>query len=156
MENQNKLYRSSTTKMIGGVAGGLSEYFQVDVVVFRLLFVLLLLFSGGGLLAYIVLWIVIPQHPLYFNANHTEEKADTPSHTKGVYANQNKTSRSLIGGVILIFLGLLFLFDNLTPWYNLRDFWPLVLIFAGAVVMFPHILKPKHLITNSNTENHEK
>lgn len=55
-----KLYRSTTDYMIGGVCGGLGEYFGIDSTWVRLLFVLFLFAGGAALLAYIVLWIVVP------------------------------------------------------------------------------------------------
>jgi phage shock protein PspC (stress-responsive transcriptional regulator) len=54
-----KLYRDNERKVIGGVAAGLAAYFNIDVVVMRLLFVALAIF-GFGFIAYIVLWIVSP------------------------------------------------------------------------------------------------
>jgi len=58
-----KFYLSSTDKKIGGVCGGLAEYFEVDPTFVRLLFVLLALFGGFTVIAYLVLWLVGPRHP---------------------------------------------------------------------------------------------
>lgn len=55
-----KFYRDNERKVIGGVAGGLAAYFGFDVIVIRILFVVLAIFGGFGLVAYIVLWIVLP------------------------------------------------------------------------------------------------
>lgn len=63
MENKKKLYRSKKDKMIAGVCGGIAEYFEIDSTIARLVFVLLLFMCGGGLLAYIICAIVIPQKP---------------------------------------------------------------------------------------------
>ena len=57
-----KLYRSTTDSMIGGVCGGLAEYFDVDPVIVRLGAVLFAIW-GAGLIAYIVAWIIIPEEP---------------------------------------------------------------------------------------------
>lgn len=54
-----KLYRSKTNRMICGVCGGLGEYLNIDPTIIRLLTVLLA-FTGGGIIAYIVAAIVIP------------------------------------------------------------------------------------------------
>ena len=62
--NTKKLYRSRVDRKIGGVCGGLGEYFGIDPTLVRLLFVLGLLFVGGTLLAYLILLIVIPEAPL--------------------------------------------------------------------------------------------
>jgi phage shock protein PspC (stress-responsive transcriptional regulator) len=56
-----KLRRSSSDKMIAGVCGGLGKYFGLDSTILRLVFVLLLIFAGTGLLAYLIMWLVIPQ-----------------------------------------------------------------------------------------------
>lgn len=59
-----RLYRSKNDKMIAGICGGLGEYFDVDPVVFRVLFVILLLPGGlPGLIPYILLWILVPEKP---------------------------------------------------------------------------------------------
>lgn len=57
----SRLYRSRSEKMIAGVSGGLGEYFDVDPVLIRLLFVVTSFISGAGILAYIILWIVVPR-----------------------------------------------------------------------------------------------
>lgn len=59
-----RLYRSRTNRMIAGVAGGLGEYFGIDPTLVRLLFVVFAVFVGGGLLAYIIMWILIPEEPV--------------------------------------------------------------------------------------------
>ncbi|MDY0097382.1 MAG: PspC domain-containing protein [Candidatus Dojkabacteria bacterium] len=55
-----KLFRSETDKMIGGVCGGLAEYFNIDSTIVRLIFVLIVVYGGTGLVLYIILWIVMP------------------------------------------------------------------------------------------------
>jgi phage shock protein C len=55
------LLRSSKNKVIAGVCGGLGEYFELDPVLFRLLFVAVTLLGGSGVLIYIILWLVIPE-----------------------------------------------------------------------------------------------
>ena len=55
-----KLYRDTQNKVVGGVLSGLGHYFQVDAVWLRILFVVLLLFFGTGVLLYVILWIIIP------------------------------------------------------------------------------------------------
>ena len=58
---QKKLYRDIDNKVIGGVCSGLAIYFNMDTVLFRVLFILALIFTGSGLLVYIILWIAIPE-----------------------------------------------------------------------------------------------
>lgn len=61
---QKKLYRSRTDRKIAGVCGGMAEYFNIDSTIIRLVWVLLIIFLGTGLLAYIIAVIVIPDAPL--------------------------------------------------------------------------------------------
>jgi phage shock protein PspC (stress-responsive transcriptional regulator) len=56
-----RLTRSTNNRMIGGVCGGIAEYFNVDPTLVRLAFVLLAMFGGPGILLYIILWIVMPE-----------------------------------------------------------------------------------------------
>ena len=54
-----KLYRNETDCKIAGICSGIGDYFEIDPVIIRLLF-WLVLFLGGGLLVYIIGWIIIP------------------------------------------------------------------------------------------------
>jgi len=58
-----RLYRSKTERMLGGVCGGIAEYFDTDPSLVRLIWILLAFVGGGGLLAYLVAWIIIPPEP---------------------------------------------------------------------------------------------
>lgn len=58
-----RLTRSSTDKKIAGVCGGLADYFDIDPTLIRVLWLLLLLCGGTGLLAYLILWIALPIAP---------------------------------------------------------------------------------------------
>lgn len=58
-----KLYRSKNNRMIAGVCGGLGDYFNIDPTLVRLLFVLIGLTVGGGVLIYLLLWLILPEEP---------------------------------------------------------------------------------------------
>jgi len=58
-----RLFRSRDDRMLGGVCGGLGTYFTVDSTLLRVLFVLLALSGGPGVLAYLLLLILIPIEP---------------------------------------------------------------------------------------------
>ena len=65
MSKAKKLYRSTDDKMIGGVCGGVAEYFGIDPLLVRLIAVLLLIPGGApGFLPYIILWIAVPERPV--------------------------------------------------------------------------------------------
>ena len=55
-----KLYRSQTEKMLGGVCGGLGELLDIDPTIVRVVFVLLALLAGHGILLYLILWLIMP------------------------------------------------------------------------------------------------
>lgn len=65
MAEVRKLYRSGENKMLAGVCGGIGEYFNVDPTLIRLIWVVLTLISlgVGGIIAYIIAWILIPENP---------------------------------------------------------------------------------------------
>jgi phage shock protein C len=58
-----KFYRSRKNRVIAGICGGLAEYFDVDPIIVRLITLILVLSAGGGLIAYIIAWIVVPEEP---------------------------------------------------------------------------------------------
>lgn len=60
---KSRLVRSRRDAVIAGVCGGLGEYFQIDPVIVRLIFVLVTLTSGIGFLLYSILWIIMPKAP---------------------------------------------------------------------------------------------
>lgn len=63
MENVKKLYRSRADRRVAGVCGGLAEYFEIDPLLVRILFVIATLAGGPGLLVYIVLALLMPEAP---------------------------------------------------------------------------------------------
>jgi phage shock protein C len=58
-----RLMRLTVDKKIAGVCGGLAEYFEIDPTLVRVLWLLLVFFGGTGVLAYLILWIVLPVAP---------------------------------------------------------------------------------------------
>ena len=73
MANYKRIYRSRSESMVAGLAGGLSEYFEVDPVLVRLIFVGAGFLTGviPGMLAYLVGWIIVPLEPLPLANSHT-------------------------------------------------------------------------------------
>ncbi len=115
-----KLYRSRTSSMIAGVCGGLGEYLNVDPTILRVVAVLLIFAKGIGLLAYLIGWIVIPRRP--------EMEPEV------VTSERSELSR-LLPGLALIVIGLIFLVNNLIPWFRFSYLWPVVLIVLGVALL---------------------
>lgn len=144
-----KLYRSIKDKMIGGVAGGLSQYFDIDPTIVRVLFVLSLFLGGAGIIAYIILWIVVPEEPFVFNmppssatsesgsSNESKKESDETAaklsfEYNQVYEKKKNEKRFTYGGIFLIVLGVIFLLDNFVPRFNFGDIFPFILVIIGV------------------------
>jgi phage shock protein C len=63
MEASRKLYRSTSNRQLAGVCGGLAEYFNLDPTLIRVLFIVLAVLGGSGVLLYLALWIIVPKQP---------------------------------------------------------------------------------------------
>lgn len=59
--SSKKLYRDGEHSMVGGVLAGLGHYFKIDTVWMRIIFMILVLFYGTGVLLYLILWIIVPE-----------------------------------------------------------------------------------------------
>lgn len=140
------LYRSRTDKVFGGVAAGIARSLNTDPAIIRLVFALLIIFGGGGLLLYLILWIAIPEEPLQSydesetvaEDNQGNEPGSTDSPGEPPVYPVHRNNGALIGGLILISIGGLFLIDRLLPHINFRfhDFWPIIIVIAGIVLIY--------------------
>jgi phage shock protein C len=63
MAQTRKLYRSRTDRKLAGVCGGLAQYFNLDATLIRVLFVVLAVLGGSGLVLYLAMWIIVPSEP---------------------------------------------------------------------------------------------
>jgi phage shock protein C len=55
-----RITRSRSDRMLGGVAGGLAAYFGIDPLIVRVIFAVLALFNGLGVILYVALWLIVP------------------------------------------------------------------------------------------------
>jgi phage shock protein C len=63
MAQTRKLYRSRTDRKLAGVCGGLAQYFNLDATLIRVLFLVLAVLGGSGLVLYLAMWIIVPNEP---------------------------------------------------------------------------------------------
>jgi phage shock protein C len=63
MDATRKLYRSRTDRKLGGVCGGLAQYLGVDATAIRVIFVVLAVLGGSGLIIYLAMWLLVPTEP---------------------------------------------------------------------------------------------
>lgn len=118
-----RLYRSLEDNKLGGVCGGLGEYFGIDSTFIRIIAVLMIFADGIGILAYIIAWIIMPKRPFdLVEEQKTDKESDWNIH---------------LPGLILIAVGLLLLIKNYCWWFDFGDiFWPLILIIGGLYLIF--------------------
>lgn len=133
-----KLTRSKKDRFVAGVCGGLGEYFDIDPMVFRLIFILLTIFAGSGVIIYIICWILIPESgekrsdEIGENIKEGASKMakEIKDKTQEIDKEEKDKKGKLIGGLIVLTVGLIFLFQNIMPQYGF-DFgklWPLIII----------------------------
>jgi len=88
---KKKLYKSKENKVISGVCGGVAEYFDIDVTLVRLAFVLFAFLGGPGLLVYIIMMFVMPEAPREFRDDFFDESSDTIVEAK--YSDEEKSNK---------------------------------------------------------------
>lgn len=147
---RDRLYRSRRVKVLGGVAGGLAQYFNIDPIIVRILFVVFTLTHGMGLLLYIILWVVVPEepfelaYPIHNDEPKTESQPDssTGSNFDGALLEGKKSgSGRIIAGTILIGLGLIFFADRFIPSFDFRDIVPIAFVLVGGLLIWNSLKK---------------
>ena len=130
-----RLYKSRTDKIFDGVCGGIGQYFNMDPVLVRLLWILLVLFGGTGVLAYIVAMIIIPREP--------EPATPADESSKEVVPERAFTQK--FWGSLLIVVGIFLLIGVLGPVGGIfagaavvmgSALWPLLVILLGLYLFF--------------------
>lgn len=148
---KKKLYRSRKDYMIAGVCGGIAEYFDIDSTLVRLLTVLVVLIGGAGVIVYIIAWIVVPKNPDQVSDEVFEERENIKEKVKKgaknvieevkehfeseEYSHKSEKNRRILGGIIVIAIGLIFLLNSLFPWVGWGRLWPVILIAVGVTIM---------------------
>ena len=152
-----RLYRSRTDRMLFGVAGGMADWFDLDPSLVRLVWALLILAAGVGVLLYIVAAFVIPEEPIVGTAaagvggETAAGVADAASggtddwHARRQARREARAQRdgggAILFGAILIALGGWFLLDRFVN-INSALLLPGVLIALGAVLVVGALRRP--------------
>jgi len=116
-----RLYRSGKDRVVGGVCGGLSDYFDIDPLLIRIIFIILALSGGLGILIYLAAWLIIPG------------QGEAPPNTEERSPAMTRDPSGAVFGILVIILGIGLLLHN----YGLFHFkfnliWPLILIAIGV------------------------
>lgn len=144
---KSRIAKSKTDKVIDGVCGGLAEYFEIDPVIVRLVFVMLIFIDGLGLLLYLILMIIMPKaenidqsakETIQENVQDLSDRVKEAGAGLGEAFSENMerkhSHRGRWLGIILILFGIFFLLDNLhlLQWIDKALLWPIVIILIGA------------------------
>jgi len=141
-----KLYRSRKERVVAGISGGLGEYFNVDPIIFRILFVVLTFVNGIGVFIYLVLWIAVPREgeeididALHIHTTIKEKMHDMEEHFKnGQNATHKKNGGRELLALALIIIGILALISNLFSLHfiSFAVAWPVIIIIIGLYLIF--------------------
>jgi len=153
-----RLTRDTKHAVLGGVAAGFANYFGVDPVLARIVFIALCFLNGFGVVAYVVGWIIMPRDDrvaetggpaatgggsgptpadrLVEKVRAAGERAVEEVRRMPADAGRGR----MVAGTILIVLGVLFLLDRLSWWHwpqwaRLSNLWPLILIAVGVSII---------------------
>jgi len=139
---EKKLYRIKNRQaMLGGVSQGLSEYFNIDVSLIRVVFVLLFFTPVPAFFAYFILWVVLPVKYDYGSSGIGDSQTfnstiDINSQTSNfTFMSSHNQKNNLVGGAVLIILGIIFSFKtffHINLFRYIGQMWPLILIGIGV------------------------
>jgi phage shock protein C len=142
-----RITKSKTDRVIEGVCGGIAQYYGIDPVIVRVIFVVLLFINGIGFFIYLILVIIMPKpdkmdqlpnETIRENVQEMGERVKEAGEGLSMAFSKNieekHSHRAGWFGIILILLGIIFLLDNLNliRWFDKDLLWPIILIFIGA------------------------
>jgi phage shock protein C len=157
---RDRLYRSREDRMLFGVAGGMARYLDIDPSIVRIVWALLAIAGGAGLLLYIVAAIVIPEAPVGWapspaSAGQDEAGASisgapggspdaapggtaTSGPAWGYRAGVERRERgggAVVLGLVLVVVGAWFLLQRFIPQVDSGVLWPIVLLLLGGALV---------------------
>lgn len=157
---RERLYRSRDDRMLFGVAGGMARYLDIDASIVRIVWVLLAIAGGAGLLLYIVAAIVIPEAPTGWAPSRASgDQASTgpeagpnaagggssapstsgdPGPAWGYRAGADRRERgggAVLVGLVLVGLGAWFLLQRFLPQISSDLLWPVALLVIGGALV---------------------
>ena len=144
----SKQLKRGKEKIIGGIASGIAEYFNIDPLLIRLLFIIFTLFWGCGIWLYIILLIIMPKSPKEATSSNEEIHQETditlnPDEIKTKLENKNNNTKFVIGGIFII-TGLLLLIKKYIINFGFDLFLPILFIFLGIFIIFININSNKN------------
>lgn len=142
----DRLYRTRQHRILGGVAAGLGDYLNIDPVIIRILFVVLTIINGLGILLYIIFWVIVPENeaeqPEVYASSTSSPTVNFESQderNKPIAKKNNSGNGKIVAGLILIILGFSFLSERFFPFFDFEDFFPLLLLILGVGLIWSSI-----------------
>jgi len=152
-----KLFRNTQAGVVAGICAGLAEYFKVETVGVRLVFVLSVFLGLSKIgfiipILYIILWIILPVKPYRLFPDvkenppipHFSDPPDFEQHPE-ISTTPPVVSRKPILGIILLGLGIILLLIQL-DYMNFRElgkYWPILIIALGISIIVASFKKRK-------------
>ena len=142
----NRLFRSSTDKMLGGVCAGLGTYLRIDVTIVRLFFVVLTMAGGFGPLLYFIWWIVLPVEGHVFQGKTPEFDGEDLKDRAGLVRDDfvnavrspNQNTIRFIGIALVLAGGFMIIKQfNISwlSWLNSGVVWAALILIAGIALL---------------------
>jgi len=146
---RKKLFRSTDDYIIAGVCGGLADYFNIDSSLIRIIFILLTLFGGGGILIYLILWLVTAKEKGEETEVDREEKIkefakDVEGKAKSMAKEIKRDikvkkpgKRINVLAIVFILIGIAAIWNQISPMIiDWNFFWPGLLVVIGFLLLF--------------------
>jgi len=131
-----RLYRSRRDRMLAGVAGGLAEIWGADATLVRLIWALLVIFTGGiALVVYIVMAIIVPEEEEVYPGVVPARTTGVAPGAPAAYSTRGGMSPGLLVGGFLVILGGFFLVREFVPQIDFDFLWPFILVAIGVVLI---------------------
>jgi phage shock protein PspC (stress-responsive transcriptional regulator) len=133
MGTMKHLYRSHTNRVLGGICGGLGKNFGIYPLLVRLVWLLLILFGGLGLILYPIAWLIIPLAP------DSEEGRPTTEYQDGIGKGRFWWGLALVAlGVVLWGSQFRFIYWPVIPGVHVhsRDLVPFALLLVGIYLLY--------------------
>lgn len=145
------LVRPKNNRVLFGVCQGLGEYFDIDPVIFRILFIVFTISGGAGIILYILGIFLIPDEnaddikkeaeDIKKNRQNIRDKAHQRTETVAeeirttFHRDHRQNSSAVVFGLIILLVGVIFLANNFFPWFSFSKLWPLIFIALGILIL---------------------
>jgi len=138
------LRRSRQHRVIAGVCGGIAEYFSIDPIVVRIIWIILSIAYFPAAIAYIIAAVIMPDSKADNTANGGNWKENSGAESDYQFNKEEwkeppkydpEKSKNILG-VIFIIIGVLLLGKSLFNWLDLKVIMPLILIVIGAYIIY--------------------